>query len=72
MTRPCGLDLRPWRLLGFPMEPVDGAPGSLAGSFTQGRYGLPSTDSLAGLDPAGNREIQGNERQAAAISLPLW
>jgi hypothetical protein len=56
MTRPCecGLDLRPWRLFGFRLEPVDGAPGSRTGSITQGGHGLPSTDSLAGFKPAGN------------------
>ena len=70
MTRPCecGLVLRPWRLFGFLMEPVDGAPCSNAGSLTQGRRGLPSTDSLAGFAPAGNREIQGRTLDARSNS----
>ena len=56
MTRPCkcGLALRPWRLCGFLMEPMDGAPSSHTGSLALGTHGLPSTDSLAGFPPAGN------------------
>ena len=63
MTRPCecGLALRPRRLFGLPLEPVDGAPCSFAGSFTRGEYGLPSTNSLTGFVSAGNWKIQGDE-----------
>ena len=51
MTRPCecGLGLRPRRLFGFPMEPVDGAPCFFSGSLTLGGCGLPSTDSARRL-----------------------
>ena len=55
MTRPCecGLDSRPRRLFGFPLEPVDGAPCFFSGSIAPGGCGLPSTDSLAGFVSAG-------------------
>ena len=61
MTRPCecGLGLRPRRLFGFPMEPVDGAPCFFSGSLTLGGCGLPSTDRLADCFVAGNGKIQG-------------
>src|SRR6184192_3434217 len=61
MTRPCecGLDLRPRRLSGFRLEPVDGAPGFGTGSLTPGGSGLPSTDRLADQFVAGNGKIQG-------------
>jgi hypothetical protein len=36
------------------VEPMDGAPGSVTGSLTQGTHGLPSIDSLAGFPLAGN------------------
>ena len=51
MTRPCecGLGLRPRRLFGFPLEPVDGAPCFFSGSLTLGGCGLPSTDRLCRL-----------------------
>ena len=50
MTRPCecGLGLRPRRLFGFSMEPMDEAPCFFSGSLTLGGCGLPSTDRLAG------------------------
>ena len=61
MTRPCecGLALRPRRLFGFPVEPVDGAPCFFTGSTALGGCGLPSTDSLSGFVSAGNGKIQG-------------
>ncbi len=61
MTHPCiyGLAMRPRRLFGFPMEPVDGTPCSDAGSITQGASGLPSIDIVADPLTAGNRDIQG-------------
>ncbi len=51
MTRPCecGLGLRPRRLFGFAVEPVDGAPCFFSGSTALGGCGLPSTDSLCRL-----------------------
>jgi transposase len=64
MTRPCecGLGLRPRRLFGFSMEPVDGAPCFFSGSLTLGGCGLPSTDRLADCFVAGNGKIQGGMR----------
>src|ERR1700761_3678764 len=64
MTRPCecGLDVRPRRLFGFPLEPVDGAPCFFSGSIAPGGCGLPSTDSLAGFVSAGNGKIQGGSK----------
>ena len=61
MTRPCkfGLGLRPRRLFGFRLEPVDGAPCFCTGSITLGGCGLPSTDSFTGLVSADNGKIQG-------------
>lgn len=61
MTRPCecGLGLRPRRLFGFPMEPVDGEPRFFSGSITLGGCGLPSTDTLADGFVVGNGKIQG-------------
>ena len=61
MTRPCecGLGLRPRRLFGFQVEPVDGAPCFFTGSSAPGGCGLPSTDSLSGFVSAGNGKIQG-------------
>ena len=60
MTRPCECGLtalrrrRPKRPFGFPDGTTDGAPGSKAGSTTQGVHGLPSVVSLAASTPAGN------------------
>src|SRR6185503_4687828 len=61
MTRPCecGLAVRPWRLFGFRLEPVDGAPCFSTGSLTLGGCGLPSTERLADCFRAGNGKIQG-------------
>jgi hypothetical protein len=61
ITRPCecGLGLRPRRLFGFLMEPVDGAPCFFSGSLALGRCGLPTTDRLADCFAAGNGKIQG-------------
>ena len=61
MTRPCecGLGLRPRRLFGFPLEPVDGEPRFCSGSITLGGCGLPSTDTLADGFVVGNGKIQG-------------
>src|SRR3954447_592559 len=61
MTRPCecGLAVRPWRLFGFRLEPVDGAPCFFTGSLTLGGCGLPSTERLADCFRAGNGKIQG-------------
>src|SRR5215213_4046264 len=61
MTRPCecGLGLRPWRLFGFLMEPVDRAPCFFSGSLTLGGCGLPCTERLAGCFGTGNGKIQG-------------
>ena len=61
MTRPCecGLGLRPRRLFGFLMEPVDGAPCFFSGSLTLGGCGLPSTDRFADCFVTGNGKIQG-------------
>src|SRR3984957_10243667 len=58
ITRPCEF-LRPRRLFGFPLEPVDGAPCFFTGSIAPGGCGLPSTDSLSGFVSAGNGKIQG-------------
>ena len=43
MTRPCecGLALRPKRLFGFRLEPVDGAPCFFTGSITLGGLRAP-------------------------------
>ena len=64
MTRPCecGLGLRPRRLFGFSMEPVDGAPCFFSGSLTLGACGLPSTGRLADCFVAGNGKIQGDQK----------
>src|SRR6187200_1573389 len=64
MTRPCecGLSLRPRRLFGFPLEPVDGEPRFCSGSITLGGCGLPSTDTLADGFVVGNGKIQGDCR----------
>jgi hypothetical protein len=72
MTRPCecGLDSRPRRLFGFPVEPVDGAPCFFTGSIAPGGCGLPSTDSLSGFVSAGNRKIQG-DRLATDLRLSV-
>jgi len=51
--------VRPGRLFGFRLEPVDGAPCFLTGSLTLGGCGLPSTERLAGCFVAGNGKIQG-------------
>ena len=61
MTRPCkcGLDLRPKRLFGFPLEPMDGAPRFFSGSLALGACGLPSIDTIAGCFASGNGKIQG-------------
>src|ERR1700760_3305015 len=61
MTRPCecGLGLRPRRLFGFRLEPIDGAPCFFSGSLTLGGCGLPSTDRFADCFVAGNGKIQG-------------
>ena len=61
MTRPCecGLGLRPRRLFGFAVEPVDGAPCFFSGSLTLGGCGLPSTDRLADCFVAGNGKTGG-------------
>ena len=61
MTRPCecGLGLRPRRLFGFPLEPVDGEPRFCSGSITLGGCGLPSIDTLADGFVVGNGKIQG-------------
>jgi transposase len=51
--------VRPWRLFGFRLEPVDGAPCFLTGSLTLGGCGLPSTERLADCFGIGNGKIQG-------------
>ena len=72
MTRPCecGLGLRPRRLFGFPVEPVDGAPCFFTGSLTLGGCGLPSTDSFADCFVAGNGKIQGGPASVPMGSMP--
>ena len=40
------------------MEPMDGAPGSSAGSNTLAVIGLPSIDSFAGFSNNDNSQIQ--------------
>ena len=69
MTRPCecGLNLRPRRLFGFLMEPMDGAPCFFSGSLTLGVCGLPSTDSLADRFVAGNGKIQGGLESSVMV-----
>ena len=69
MTRPCecGLGLRPRRLFGFLMEPVDGAPCFFSGSLTLGGCGLPSTDRLADCFVAGNGKIQGGSDRSVRL-----
>src|SRR5215218_10188449 len=55
MTRPCecGLGLRPWRLFGFLMEPVDRAPCFFSGSLTLGAAGSRAPRGLpAASEPA--------------------
>ena len=61
MTRPCecGLGLRPRRLFGLQVEPVDGAPCCFTSSITLGGCRLPSTDSLSGFVSTDNGKIQG-------------
>jgi hypothetical protein len=70
MTRPCecGLVLRPERLFGFPLEPMDGAPRFFSGSLTLGACGLPSTDRLTDRLVAGNGKIQGGHRSIRMAS----
>src|SRR5215218_6917624 len=69
MTRPCecGLAMRPWRLFGFRLEPVDGAPCFLTGSLTLGRCELPSTERLADCFGIGNGKIQGAQDHRNAL-----
>ena len=69
MTRPCecGLAMRPWRLFGFRLEPVDGAPCFFTGSLTLGGCGLPSTGKLADRFSVGNGEIQGGIFRASVM-----
>src|SRR4051794_39838781 len=64
MTRPCecGLGLRPRRLFGLRMEPMDRAPCFFSGSLTLGGCGLLSTDSFADRFVAGNGKIQGGSK----------
>ena len=57
MTRPCEYGLagrRPKRLFGFESGWADGAPSSVTGSLTPGRYGLPSATKLAARGELGN------------------
>ena len=56
--------MRPRRLFGFPLEPVDGAPCFFTGSIAPRGCGLPSTDSLSGFVSAGNGKIQGGLRSS--------
>src|ERR1700727_1329536 len=72
ITRPCecGLGLRPRRLFGFPLEPVDGAPCFFTGSIAPRGCGLPSTDSLSGFVSAGNGKIQGGAFVSVLGAVP--
>src|SRR5215211_779957 len=73
ITRPCecGLAVRPWRLFGFRLEPVDGAPCFSTGSLTLGDCGLPSTERLADGFGTGNGKIQGVIFRALVIVMTL-
>jgi hypothetical protein len=71
ITRPCecGLDLRPRRLFGFLMEPMDGAPCFCSGSLTLGGCGLPSTDRLADRFVAAMARYKGVSDKDATVAV---